>query len=119
MELVVYHQEFERINSMDDFLRIMYSSRMKYLASDLLKKGLSPVDIANAMRRAMTVAKAGGLNVAAHFMPMYTQFDDGIMQDCKLSHLGYALILMNARPDLASVGKWQLKVLKKFFNSVS
>jgi len=49
-------------------------------------------------------------------MPVYSELNKTIVKDCKLSKLGYAMVLLNADPEYAVVGQWQLKVLKEFLN---
>lgn len=47
-------------------------------------------------------------------MPVYSAINQEIIQDCKLSHLGYGLVLMNANPNLSVVGDFQVNVLREF-----
>ena len=116
MKIILYAKEYERASSIDHFLTILHSSQMPFFASDLLQKGISLSEISEAIQRAMLAGKASGINVSAHFFPMYTQTESGLVKDCKLSRLGYAMVLMNARPDLSIVGEWQVRVLRKYFN---
>jgi len=116
MELIVYQQERYLQESLANFLDLYYSSQMKYLASDLLSEGLSPVDITDAIRRAMTACKTAELEMRQHFAPFYTQQLNGVLiKDCKLSRLGYGLVMLNANVHVPAVVKWQLKALSKCF----
>tara|TARA_R110000868_G_scaffold257374_3_gene514484 strand:+ start:8523 stop:8825 length:303 start_codon:yes stop_codon:yes gene_type:complete len=93
-----------------------YSLQMTHLASDLLNKGLSPKQISDAIVMAVKIAKSSGIGTRKHFMPIYSALKQEIIQDCKLSHLGYGLVLINASPNLSAVGDFQVNVLKAFFN---
>lgn len=119
MKVVVFNQSSAYDNSIDDFVSIAYTSQMKYLASDLLEKGLTAREITTAVRRAMLVAKSAGLNLRLHFAPIYTHTMSGTVRDCKLSKMAYGLVLMNANPQNETVGKWQLKVLETYFSGIN
>lgn len=114
MEILVYKRIYDPVNSIEDFLDFYYAFRMNYLASDLLKKGLSPVQILEAVSRAMKIGSSAGLELREHFLPLFTEVNHEIIRDCKLSRLGYGLVLLNADPDLSPVGKWQVKLLENY-----
>ena len=115
MEVIIYHEKYNREEALDNFIDVLYSNQMKYLASDLLKEGFSPSDIRSAVQRAISVGKSSDLDLRQHFSPIYTQSADQVIRDCKLSKLGYALVLLNAPAENPLVGNWQLKILKKYF----
>ena len=52
-------------------------------------------------------------------MPVFSGIDKGIIQDCKLSLLGYGLVLMNADINLSVVGEFQVDVLKRYLDNNS
>ena len=87
---------------------------MKYLASDLLDKGLSPKQINEAVVMAIKIANSSGIKVYKHFMPVFSGIDHYIIQDCKLSQLGYGLVLINADVNLEVVGAFQIAILKEY-----
>ena len=58
---------------------------------------------------------ASGIAAHKHFMPVFSSLKEGIVQDCKLSDVGYGLVLMNANPNLSTVGDFQVNVLKEYF----
>lgn len=116
MELLLYEREYRESDIIHNFMNFYYAIKMKHLASDLLDKGLTPDQIRNAFAKAIRVANASGIQVKKHFMPVYSGIDKEIIQDCKLSHLGYGLVLMNADPGLSVVGAFQLDVLKEYLN---
>ena len=51
-------------------------------------------------------------------MPVFSGLGQGIIQDCKLSHLGYGLVLMNADTSLHVVSEFQIDVLKGYLNTL-
>lgn len=114
MAIIIYHETYDAEESLDNFIDQFHNSQMKYFASDLLEAGLSPLDIQEALKRAMTIGRTSGLEIRQHFSPVYTQSKGQIIKDCKLSKLGYAMILMNARPDKIAVSDWQINVLKSY-----
>lgn len=115
MELIIYKEFYKIEDSIDNFCTLYYNLQMDFLASDLLDEGLSPQQITDGVLRAMKVGAASNMEIRKHFMPVFTQLKNGIISDCKLSKLGYGMVLLNASPDLPSVGKWQIKVLEKYF----
>lgn len=116
-ELTLFHDHYASNDSLDQFLDVLFYREMKYFASDLLEKGLSPEEIQQAVNRAMLAGKTAGLVIRQHFTIVYTQFQGGLLKDCKLSKLGYALVLLNARPSSPVVANWQLQVLDHFFKN--
>ena len=114
MELIIYHKEYNSNDSLENFLDLFFNREMEYFAGDLLKEGFSPSDIKEAVKRAIAAGGAAGLEIRKHFAPVYSQVNEGLIYDCKLSRLGYAMVLLNARPELPIVGEWQLKILRHF-----
>ena len=117
MEIILYREEYENVDAIDNFIRFYNNVNMKYLASDLLERGLSPRQITKAILKAIKVGKSSGIKVEKHFMPVFTQVDSGIINDCRLSKLAYGLLLLNADVDLAVVGEWQVDVLKGYLKT--
>jgi hypothetical protein len=115
MELIIYTGERETSDTIQNFMDFYYGLKMKYLASDLLKKGLSLEQISDALKLAVKVASSSGVGVYKHFMPIYSSINREIIKDCKLSTLGYGLVLMNANPNLSVVGDFQVNILKDFY----
>jgi hypothetical protein len=89
---------------------------MKNWASDLLEKGLSPKQINDAVITAIKIANSSGLETRKHFKPMFSGTKQEIIQDCKLSQLGYGLVLLNADSNLSVVGTFQVGLLEEFLN---
>jgi len=117
MELLIYERGYKVNNTIHNFMNFYYAINMKYLASDLLEKGLAPNQIAKAVATAIIMAKASGIQVQKHFLPVYSGINEEIIQDCKLSQLGYGLVLMNADPNLTVVGEFQVNVLKSYLST--
>jgi hypothetical protein len=118
MDLITYTKQYKESDAISVFLDFYYSLNMTHLASDLLDKGLSPDKITKAVAAAMKIASASGLETMKHFMPVYSNLDDCIIQDCKLSHLAYGLVLMNADADLPIVGQFQVDLLLKYLERI-
>jgi len=116
MQVSIYKLEQKYTDSINNFMDFYYGLRLYYFASDLLYDGLSPKQISDAVTKAMNVAKNSKLNLKEHFKPVFSSMNNEVISDCKLSRLGYGLVLLNAETNLSVVGKWQLKVLDRFLN---
>ena len=117
MELTIYTKRYKRIDPVQNFIELYYSLQMKYLASDLLRKGLSPEQISDAVIAAVKIAKSSGMDTRKHFLPVYSAVKHEIIKDCKLSQLGYGLVLMNAKSNLSFVGDFQVSILESSFKA--
>lgn len=117
MELTLHPRGYETSDAIHNFMDFYYSLQMNYLASDLLKKGFSPEQISDAVIMAVKIARSSGIGTQKHFMPIYSAIDQEIIKDCKLSHLGYGLVLMNADPNLSVVGDFQVSLLEEFLKT--
>lgn len=116
MELLIYKEEYDNIDAIDNFMNFYYNLQMNYLASDLLREGLSPKQITDAVLKAIKIGRSSGMDIRKHFMPIFTDINKEIISDCKLSQLGYGLVLLNADTELSAVGNWQIKVLETYIN---
>lgn len=114
MTITTITKEYRSANSIADFMDFYYSLRLRYLASDLLAKGLSPKQIGDSVVKAIRVGESSGIDLRQHFMPVFSGVGTEIIHDCKLSNLGYGLVLMNADTKLPAVGNFQIRVLKKY-----
>ncbi|MDB9720968.1 hypothetical protein OAA67_03730 [Winogradskyella sp.] len=117
MELLIYSQKYEKADAIHNFMDFYHRLNMKHLASDLLDKGMSPMQISEAIIAAIKIAKVSNLETNAHFMPVFSGKDQTIIEDCKLSHLGYGLVLMNADVNLEVVGEFQVGVLTGYLEA--
>lgn len=117
MEISIYRKEYNTPDAIDNFLDFYYSLHMSHLASDLLNKGLSVKQISDAVLNAIKIGKSSGVEIREHFMPVFTEVNNEIMNDCKLSHLGYGLVVMNADVNLSVVGEFQVDVLKGYLDA--
>ncbi|TYC10564.1 hypothetical protein ES677_11525 [Bizionia gelidisalsuginis] len=116
MEVSIYVREYDIADSVQNFMDFYYSIQMKHLASDLLEQGLTPNQITDAVSAAIKAANASGIETHKHFMPVFSALREGVIKDCKLSELGYGLVLMNADSSLAVVSNFKLDMLKKYLN---
>jgi len=116
MEVSIYKTENRTADSIYNFMDFYYGLHLHYFASDLLYKGLSPVQISAAVAKAMDIAKSSKMNIREHFKPVFSSVSNEVISDCKLSRLGYGLVLMNAETKISAVGEWQLKVLETFLS---
>lgn len=114
MNLIIFHEEQALEESLDHFLNLYYSGQMNYFASDLLEKGLSYADIKKGIQKALIAAESAGIELRKHFQLTYTQRSGALISDCKLSKLGYAMVLLNAPAENPVVAQWQIKVLNNF-----
>lgn len=114
MNIVIFQQEDNLAESLGNFRDMFFSSRMKYLASDLLQEGLSPAEIRKSVQKAMTTCRTAELEIRQHFVPVYTQVDGMLVNDCKLSRLGYGLVLLNAEVNNPIAARWQIQVMMDF-----
>jgi len=117
MELVIYKEAQGNESTIEGFLEMFYDIQMKYLASDLFIQGLDYEDVEKAIMRAIRIAQSAGLKVDQHFKLVYSQMGTTLVKDCKLSELGYALVLINANPNNRYVAEGQLKMLNAFLQS--
>lgn len=117
MELSIYTRSYYEADTILNFMDFCYSINMNYLASDLLHKGFSPKHISEAVVMAIKIANSSGIETRKHFLPVFSGMDQEIIQDCKLSDLGYGLLLINADSNLSVVGKFQVEVLKKYLDN--
>lgn len=116
MKITIYNTAYRDSDSIANFVEFYYSLRMPYLASDFLAKGLSPNQIIKAVAKAIKVAESSGIHINHHFKPVFSSFNHEIINDCKLSKLGYGLVLMNADEAVLAVGKFQVNILKEVFH---
>jgi len=114
MEMTIFTNDYRPGDSIAHFMDFYHSLQLKHLASDLLDKGLSPRQISDAVVRAINIGKTSGLELKHHFRPVFSAVDGEIISDCKLSHMGYGLVLMNADAELQAVGDFQVGVLQQY-----
>lgn len=116
MNVVTYQQESNLHMSLSNFLDLLFASKMKFLSSDLLYEGMSIIEIQSAVKKAMVVCKMAKLELRKHFLPVYTEIEGTLIKDCKLSRMGYGLVLLNIQKPNITSAMWQINVLQEFFN---
>lgn len=114
MEISIYKSTYNPIDSIEAFFSLYYSLQMDYLASDLLDQGLSSKQISDAVTKAIKVAKSSELEIRKHFMPVFSQRDKAVINDCKLSKMGYGLVILNLDTNHSLVSKLQVCIMTKF-----
>lgn len=117
MELLIYTRKQNQPDAIHSFVDFYYSLKMNHLASDLLDKDLSPKQISDAVALAIKVANTSNIEVYKHFMPVFSGINQSVIEDCKLSDLGYGLVLMNADVNLSAVSEFQVDVLKRYMDT--
>lgn len=117
MEMIIFTNENRQADSIARFMDFYYSLRMEYLASDLLEQGLTPNQINHAVVRAINVGKSSGMDIDKNFRPVFSGINKEIISDCKLSHLAYGLVLMNADIELSVVSDFQVSILQKYLRN--
>ena len=81
--------------TIDEFIEQYYSRNLIYLASDLIHRGVRPGSIVSAIRISIEMAGEGGIHPSKHFKPVYSSSRGIIYRDCKLSPIGWNLVLLN------------------------
>lgn len=114
MEITIFTNAFTPADSIAHFMYFYDSLHMKYLASDLLEEGLTPKQISDAVLRAINVGKSSEMDIEKNFRPVFSGINKEIISDCKLSHLAYGLVLMNADVELSVVGDFQVSLLQQY-----
>jgi len=112
MAIIIYHKSYPHSDSIDQFFDAFNTAQMTYLASDLLKNGVSGEEISKALVRAFRAGEAAGLDIREHFLPIYTQGVEGVFNDCKLSKLGFGLMILNADTNVPAIAKYQVQLLQ-------
>lgn len=114
MKIIMFKKEYRPYDSIANFMDFYDSFRLKCLASDLLKEGLSPKEISDAVKRAIHIGKSSGMDIGQHFRPVFSGIGREIINDCKLSNFAYALVLLNADVELSAVTDFQVSVLQRY-----
>lgn len=117
MEIVVFQSESNFNESLSNFRDVLFGSQMRHLASDLFDEGLSPSSISLAVDKAISICIAAEIEVRQHFVRVYTEVDNMLIKDCKLSDLGMGLVLLNAGVHNPITAHWQFRVIRKFLES--
>ena len=117
MAIVAYYNTSNNNQAFEDYEKNFYGSRMQYLASDLLSKGVSSKEITDALSRAMNCLRLNEIMLMKHFIPIYTSINGEVFKDCKLSNFGYAMLIINTDPSNFVIAQLQLKIISKYLKS--
>jgi hypothetical protein len=103
---------------LSDLLEEAMSERQFFFnASSLRNIGFnSPVEIAEAVERAISVCNCSGLSANEHFKAVYLSDNDShtLCKDWRLSRFGYTLVMLNGSCENPVVGRLQIEMLKKY-----
>ncbi|MEW4923794.1 hypothetical protein [Algibacter sp. 2305UL17-15] len=117
MEIIVYQKKYETANAIKHFMDMFYGKEMTYLASNLLNKDFDLEDINGAIKKAIVATETLHLEVSQHFRSLYTHREGQLVKDCKLSKLGFALVVLNANPKNKYVANLQLALAEILFEN--
>lgn len=118
MEVIVYQKQYKNNNTIDNFINSIYHLGMKHLASDLLVKNLSPEDIKTAVKKAILASENSGLDAKKHFQPIISVSENTSFLDCRLSRLGYTMVLLNVEPKNEFIANFQVQIAKQVLNKI-
>jgi hypothetical protein len=93
-----------------NFLDTIRESQMKLLASDLLRKGIPASDIIDGVERSIKALSTIGIDPKDHFKKVYTSTKGLAINDCKMSQLGYAMLMINITPENQHIARYQYKI---------
>jgi hypothetical protein len=117
MEITIFDKQYSSFDSIAHFRYFYYNLHLTYLASDFLEVGLLPKQISDAVTRSINVGRTARLDLNQHFRPVFSATEKEIIGDCKLSHLDYGLVLMNADIQFSIVGDSQISVHRQYLGS--
>ena len=113
LKLQVYQGQIIDDESLEHFVDQVYGTQMPHLASDLLKEGITPTEIIRSVDCAIKTARMADLDIRRHFQFVYTQQQQGLVNDCRLSRLAMGLVLMHVEHCTAAIAKWRVRLLEK------
>lgn len=116
MEIIVFQRQYSNSDALQDFLNRYYQKSMNHLASDLLVKGVHPEDIKQAVKKAILATENSGFDAKKHFQPIISVTNGTSFLDCRLSKLGYSLVLLNVEPKSEYIAKLQVEIATQVLN---
>lgn len=116
MALVVFQERADVADALSNYMDLYYGRQMKYLSSDLLAEGLQPIQIQKAVQKAIAICQTAEMELRQHFMPVYTEINGVLINDCKLSQLAYGLVLLNADIYNPVTAQWQIRLMNEFLS---
>lgn len=99
----------------EEFLRGVQDSRLCYYASDLQEElGFKQISqLAEAVKLAMRACRSQQIPLEEHFKVIYRCRERGIVQDWKLSGLGYGMLILNSNSANPLVAQLQLELIRR------
>lgn len=110
MKEIGLFQDENNLENIDLFLSHCYGRELKYFASDLLNEGIQAQSISYAVKASIAMADTGGLEVIKHFRPVYSYAKGKLIPDCRLSRIGWNLLLLNLPPADPAVTRIKLRL---------
>jgi hypothetical protein len=117
MEVIVFQRQYSNSDAVQGFINSVYQKGMTRLASDLLANNVHPDDIKLAVKKAILSIEKAGINSKKHFQPVISVKNGESFLDCRLSKLGYSLVLLNAEPKSEYIANFQVKVANQILNT--
>ena len=115
--MIIFQKQYPNNDAVQGFINSVYQKSMTYLASDLLEKNVRPEDIKLAVKKAILSIEKAGINSKKHFLPVISVKNGESFLDCRLSKLGYSLVLLNAEPKSEYIANFQVKVANQILNT--
>ncbi len=113
MELIVFQKQYAKSDAAQEFVNKIYQKDMTYLASELLDNGVHPDDIKLAVKKAMLSIDKVGLKTNKHFQPVVSAKNGTTFLDCRLSKMGFFMVVLNAEPKNNYIAHFQVKMAQQ------
>lgn len=99
----------------EEFLKGVQDRKLRYYASDLQEKlGFEQFSqLAEAVRLAMRACRSQQIPLGEHFKAIYRCRERGMVQDWKLSGLGYGMLILNSNAGNPFVARLQLELIRR------
>ena len=117
MILKVYYPQTETIDFLNLYRDLYYNSKLTFLASDLLKEGLTMEDLNSSIQKAIRVCKNAGIKIEKHFLLINTTKNNVSVNDCKLSAFSYGLVILNADINNEVTSNLQVQLMQYLFQN--
>jgi hypothetical protein len=116
MEVIVFQKQYPNNDAVQSFINSVYQKGMTRLASDLLANNVQPDDIKLAVKKAILSIEKAGIDSKKHFQPVISVKKGQSFLDCRLSKLGYSMVLLNAEPKSEYIANFQVNLANQVIN---